>query len=177
MNRSTPSLVEVVETLTMAARRRGLNDAQWAEAAGVRKETLSRLRRRASCDFATLEALASVVGLRLAVVAPESVALSVDDHFPRKLDRAYEERLLALCASGDLEAGTWRALGPAFFVAGVAVMLASVSGFDRRALLGLAEALHPGSSHPDVFGLWLSRSPLRPSRFLPMLLVRTRRAA
>ena len=109
------------------------------------------------------------MGLTISIAAPASRALSNDEHFPQRIDREYEEHLLALCASGDLEPRAWRALGPAFFMAGVAVMLASVSGFDRRRLLALAETLHPGSSLPEVFAIWLARGPVRPSRFLPML--------
>jgi hypothetical protein len=48
-------------------------------------------------------------------------------------------------------------------------MIASVWGLDRRALLDLAEQLHAGSSQVGVFAPWLERSPVRPSRFLPML--------
>ena len=177
MNKSTRSLDTLLGMLTSEARRRGLSDARWAEAAGVRKETLSRLRGRVSCDYATLEALASVVGLTVTVAAPASRALSADEHFPQRIDREYEEQLLALCASGDLRPVAWRTLGPAFFMAGLAVMLASVSGYDRRQLLALAEALHPGSSLSDVFAIWLAHSPLRPSRFLPLVALRTRRAA
>lgn len=177
MSKSISPLDAVVATLTREARRRGLNDSQWAQSAGVRKETLSRLRRRNSCDFATLHALAAVVGLSVVVARPESSARTSADHLPQALEREYEDRLLELCASGDLDPGSWHAYGPAFFMAGIAVMLASVSGFDRRRLLALAETLHPGSSHPEVFALWLARSPVRPSRFLPMLAARTRRAA
>jgi hypothetical protein len=177
VNTSTPSLEAIVAALTGEARRRGLNDTQWAHAAGVRKETLSRLRARRSCDYATLEALAAAVGMTVWVAQPAVEGRSKDEHFPQRMDRDYEERLLMLCASADLDPAAWRALGPAFFMAGVAVMLASASGFDRRRLLAVAEALHPGSSHPDVFAIWLTRSPLRPSRFLPMLRARTRRAA
>jgi DNA-binding phage protein len=177
VSKSTQSIEAVVAALTSQARGRGLSDAKWAAAAGVRKETLSRLRSRTSCDYATLEALASALGLTISIAAPASRALSSDQHFPQRIDREYEEHLLTLCASGDLERGAWCALGPAFFMAGLAVMLASVSGFDRRRLLALAEGLHPGSSLPEVFAIWLARSALRPSRFLPMLLARTRRAA
>jgi hypothetical protein len=56
-------------------------------------------------------------------------------------------------------------------------MLASTRDFDRRSLLTLAEELHPGASEPAVFARWLKASPLRPSRFLPMLSVRVKRAA
>ncbi len=62
-------------------------------------------------------------------------------------------------------------------MAGLAVMLASTRDFDRRSLLILAEELHPGASEPAVFARWLKASPLRPSRFLPMLSVRVKRAA
>ena len=52
---------------------------------------------------------------------------------------------------------------------GLAAMLASVREFDRRRYLALAEDLHPGVTQPEVFELWLERSPVRPARFLPML--------
>jgi hypothetical protein len=86
------------------------------------------------------------------------------------------EQLLDLCASRDIDPKLWRRQGPAFFMAGLAVMVASVPEFDRRSLLDLAEALHAGSSQVEVFALWLERSPVRPSRFLPMLLARSRHA-
>jgi hypothetical protein len=177
MNKSTDSLAAVVTVLTTEARRRGLTDAQWAEAAGVRKETLSRLRRRKSCDYATLEALASATGLIISIRAPTHGGVSANRHFPERIDREYEAQLLALCRSGNLDAQAWRALGPAFFMAGLSVVLASVAGFDRSRLLALAEALHPGSSYPDGFSIWLAHSPLRPSRFLPLLQASARHAA
>jgi hypothetical protein len=100
-----------------------------------------------------------------------------DGRFPVQLNREYEEQLLDLCASGNVEPECWRRHGPAFFMAGLAVMVASVPEFDRRSLLDLAEALHAGSSQVGVFTLWLERSPVRPSRFLPMLSVGLRHAA
>jgi hypothetical protein len=99
-----------------------------------------------------------------------------DGLFPVQFDREDEERLLDLCASGDFEPERWRRYGPAFFMAGLAVMLASVPEFDRRSMLDLAEALHAGSSQVEVFALWLERGPVRPSRFLPMLLAGSRYA-
>ncbi len=177
MKTSTRELGVLLTQLTNIARARGLNDSQWASAAGLPKETLSRLRRRASCDLATLNALAGAVGARLAVRESPPVVTAPDGHFPDRMGREYEARLLALAASGNLDPEEWRAMGPAFFMAGIAVMLASVGGLGRRGLLALAEALHPGSSHPDVFQAWLARSLLRPSRFLPMLRKEPRRAA
>lgn len=92
-----------------------------------------------------------------------------DDDFPSFWGRDDEARLLALTASGRRNVDDWMQAGPPFFMAGVAVMLASLPSEDRRRLLVLAERLHPGSSEPAVFEHWLARSPLRPSRFLPML--------
>jgi hypothetical protein len=56
-------------------------------------------------------------------------------------------------------------------------MLASTPGFDRTRYLQLAETLHPGISHPDIFNAWLARTPLAPSRFIPSLRTRVRHAA
>ena len=177
MNKSTSRLARLLGQLTQAARNLGLNDTEWSARAGLRKETLSRLRRRTSCDFATLEALAGVVGNRVVLTDDKAPALSPDGHFPLHMNRDYEERLLLLGASRSLDPGQWAALGPSFFMAGVAVMLASDAQFDRRGLLALAEHLHAGASEPSVFGQWLRRSPLHPARFLPMLEAETRHAA
>jgi hypothetical protein len=65
-------------------------------------------------------------------------------------------------------------MGPRFFMAGLAVMLASAANVDRRLLLDLAEHLHPGASDVAVFNRWLERSPLRPARFLPLVDARRR---
>jgi len=175
MSKSTGLLTAALQDLTARARSAGLTDTAWAERAGVRKETLSRLRGRATCDFSTLSALAEAVGAHLSVTEPP--AATVGRHLPASMDREYEERLLDLCASRTLNPSRWEQLGPRFFMAGLAVMLASTREFDRRSLLALAEELHPGASEPTVFARWLKMSPLRPSRFLPMLGARVKRAA
>ncbi len=156
----------LLDTLTARARAQGLTDTEWARRAGVRKETLSRLRRRQDCDLSTLQALAREVGATLALgeaFAPPAA------RFPATMDRATEARLLRLAASEATDVAEWNAAGPPAFMAGLAVMLASERGPSRRRWLDLAERLEPGSSRPESFGLWLERSPLRPSRFLPML--------
>lgn len=177
MKRSTSHLRSVLAILEQKARGLGLTDAQWAARAGIRKETLSRLRGRRSCDFATLQTLARVVGASVSVIDENAPGLTADGLFPAKFDRDYEEQLLDLCASGEFTPARWRHHGPAFFMAGLAVMMASVPEFDRRSLLDLAEGLHAGSSQVGVFALWLERSPVRPSRFLPMLVAGLSRAA
>jgi len=177
MNKSTARLTNLLEALTSRARALGLNDTDWSARAGMRKETLCRLRSRSSCDFVTLVALAEAVGSRVVLSDSQAPEFSRAEHFPTRVDREYEERLLTLCASRTLDTRKWGALGPPFFMAGLAVMLASDAQFDRRGLLGLAEQLHPGASEPAVFRQWLRHSPVRPSRFLPMLAVAVSHAA
>ncbi len=177
MSTSTSTLRSLLDALTVAARNKGLNDAAWASASGFSKETLSRLRRRSSCDLSTLLALADAVGASLAVTGATPPATTADGHFPRELSREYERQLLTLCAARKLNLVEWAAGGPAFFMAGLAVMLASNDDSDRRGLLALAEVLHPGASEVPVFAAWLKRSPLRPSRFLPLLAMESKRAA
>lgn len=176
MEKSTDLLGAILEDLTGRARRAGITDTAWAERAGVRKETLSRLRGRATCDFATLSALASAVGVRVVAAEPPA-PVSANGHFPAGLNREYEKRLLDLCASRTVDPAKWQQLGPGFFMAGLAVMLASSPEFERRSLLALAETLHPGATEPAVFARWLEASPVRPSRFLPMVRVMVNRAA
>jgi hypothetical protein len=169
MVKSTSQLTQTVATLAGRARVLGFSDTEWARRAGVRKETLSRLRRRQSCDFETLRLLAQAVGARVGVLEAHAPDSTPDGHFPAKLDRDYEDRLVALSLSSDLTPEHWTGMGPRFFMAGLAVMLASAGNSDRRGLLELAERLHPGASDVDVFGRWLERSPLRPTRFLPLI--------
>jgi hypothetical protein len=177
MEKSTTQLSTTLESLQRRARALGITDTEWATRAGIRKETLSRLRGRSSCDFVTLQTLARAVGADVSVIDGNRPGSTEDGRFPAQLDREYEEQLLDLCASGDFDPMRWRGYGPPFFMAGLAVMVASVPEFDRRSLLDLAEALHAGSSQVGVFALWLENSPVRPSRFLPMLLAGLRHAA
>jgi DNA-binding phage protein len=174
---STTELPRLLAALTAAARKKGLNDTAWASAAGFSKETLSRLRRRSSCDLSTLMALADAAGAGLSVTSGAEPATTPDGHFPLQLSRDYEFKLLTLCSSGQLDLREWAVAGPAFFMAGLAVMLAGNAGADRRGLLALAETLHPGASEVPVLARWLKRSPLRPSRFLPMLAMQIKHAA
>ena len=114
---------------------------------------------------------------RLEVLDLHTPSSTPDGHFPAQVDRDYEERLVALCAAGDLSPALWESRGPRCFMAGLAVMLASHPGYDRRSLLALAEQLHPGASEVAVFADWLERSPLRPWHFLPLLDARLKHTA
>lgn len=164
----TPSTL--LDALRPAALRRYGSDRKWAAACGLPPETLSRLRKRESCDLRTLGALAAAVGFALAVVpAPADSKAG--------FGREQEDALLDFCAFRSLDAAVWRARGDGFFMGGVAAMLASARGFDRQRYLALAEELHPGITQPEVFDLWLKSSPLRPARFLPRLERRSALAA
>jgi hypothetical protein len=110
-------------------------------------------------------------------VAPADGALDPDRRWPRTVDRGYEARLLDLLASDSPSVDCWRLLGPSFFMAGLAVTLASVGGFERRRYLALAEQLHAGSTVPEVYQQWLAGTPLPPSRLLPPLLAARAHAA
>jgi len=166
MNSSIPLLpAKLLAQMSNAAKGIFLTDSSWAKASGLPKETLSRLKRNPSCDLRTLAALAQTARYTL-VAVPATV--QGGEHLPNAFGREYEDDLVDLCASGNVDPDVWRAHGPGFFMGGLAVLLASARGFERERYLRLAETLHPGISTPEVFALWLQRSPLRAARFLPM---------
>jgi len=163
----------LLKQMSEAAKARFSTDARWAAASGVPKETLSRLKSNPSCDLRTLVALAEAAGYTLVAVP---AVMEEDGHEAGKSGRDYEDRLLDLAVSGNVDPRVWRGYGPGFFMGGLAVALASSRGFERERYLRLAETLHPGVSTPDVFGMWLRKSKVRPSRFLPMAQRRRRLA-
>lgn len=165
MENATHLAARILAQMAPAAKARFATETRWAEAAGLRKETLSRLKKQDTCDLRTLGALAESAGYTLAPVAH---GRAEGEHLPAKFTRSYEEDLLDLCASANVDPGAWRAHGPGFFMGGLAVMLASAKGFERERYLRLAEELHPGITTPEVFGMWMQKSPLRAPRFLPM---------
>lgn len=169
MENASGSLPRLLAELSAAARSRQLTDSAWARLAGVPKESLSRLRQRQDCNWRTVERLAGALGMQLHAGPHRNAALHPDGHMPTALNRDDEEQLRKLSASGNLDPALWRTHGPAFFMAGLAVLLASSRGFDRNGLLHLAETLHPGMSEPEVFGLWIKRTPFEPSRFFAQL--------
>jgi hypothetical protein len=156
---------DLLDQMSTAAKARFPTASSWAEACGLPKETLSRLKRNPSCDLRTLVALARAAGCTL-VAVPATV--QDGEHMPKSFNRDFEDDLLDLCTSGSTDPDTWRAHGPGFFMGGLAVLLASARDFERERYLRLAETLHPGVSTPEVFAKWLRQSPLRPARFLPM---------
>jgi hypothetical protein len=172
MYSSTRGPARLVAQMAPAAKARFLTDAAWAHASGLPKETLARLKSQRSCDLRTLGALARSAGYTLVAVP----LAGEEEHHVERFTRDYEDKLLDLSASGNVDPVTWRAYGSGFFMGGLAVMLASARGFERERYLRLAEALHAGVSTPEVFAQWLKKSPVRPSRFLPMARRRKRLA-
>ena len=166
----------LLKSMEAAAAARNWSDRKWAAKAGVRPETLSRLRNRGDCVLSTLEALADAVGLRLFVGPKPGARASASKpgaaepgHMPATYGREEEEKFLDLCSEREPDLARWRSAGPPFFMGGLAVMLAGARGYDRARYLDLAESLHRGITTPEVFSAWLAQSPLRPSRFRPML--------
>jgi hypothetical protein len=160
---TSPDLGGSLAQLEHAASRLGLNRGRWAERAGLRPETLSRVFTRDDCDFRTLASLAGAVGQRLLLVAqPER-------EMPKSWKRDTERKYAQLCASGSTDVSRWLREGPRYFTAGLAMMMASARGADREAYLGLAAALCPAMQDPAEFAMWLAMTPAKPSRFLPMV--------
>lgn len=168
MNPAPCVLQTMLESLTDRARILGWSDAEWARRSGVPKETLCRLRSRTTCDLATLTTLAASVGAMLAI-RPTDGETARERRLPSRMDRALEARLLDLVRSGSTRPEDWRREGPAYFMAGLAVALASAPEFNRTDYLALAEALHPGASELRVFDQWLKETPWKPSRFMAQL--------
>jgi hypothetical protein len=162
-------LQSLLADLSAAARRRGWSDAAWAREAGLPKESLSRLRRRQDCDWATLERLSAVLSLQLAMRRAVDPELTPDGHFPAALTREDEQQLHELVRTGHSDSARWRECGPSFFMAGLAVLVGGSPRLDRPELLQTAETLHPGITSPDVYNIWLRRTPVEPSRFFAQL--------
>jgi hypothetical protein len=158
-----PFLPAALRALEHAAARMGLNRRDWAARAGVRPESLSRLFGRDDCDLRTLTNLALAAGQRLLFAAQP------DRKMPSVWNREVERKYALLCASGSTDVARWLREGPAYFLSGVAMMVASARGFDREAYLRLAFALCPAMQDVGEFDSWLSNSPAKPSRFLPMV--------
>lgn len=168
MSKSTTPMANLLGALSRMARDAGWSDAEWARRSNVPKETLCRLRSRSNCDLATLAALSHALGRQLTVGLPMT-RNHAGGLWPVVVDRRLEARLVDLLRSRSTRVERWRELGPSFFLAGLAVTVASVPGFDRTSYLDLAEALHPGASEPRVFAKWLAETPLPPARLVPML--------
>ncbi len=76
---SSPGFAGLLERILVRAREQGLEQRRLAARAGLAPETLSRLKKRGSGDFATLDRLARVVGLRLDLVPDDDTLAAIRD--------------------------------------------------------------------------------------------------
>ena len=72
-------------------------------------------------------------------------------------DRDTEKALVEFCAHFPPDAELWSQFGDPEFLAGIAVMLAGHSGFDRAAYLTLAETLYPNATSLEQYEKWYGR--------------------
>ena len=61
-----------------AAKATGIGQRDLAQRAGIRPETLSRLKRKGRGDLDTLDRMARVVGLRLALVTDDDLTARIE---------------------------------------------------------------------------------------------------
>ncbi|MDP2832057.1 MAG: helix-turn-helix transcriptional regulator [Pseudomonadota bacterium] len=61
-----------------AAKSAGIDQRELAQRAGIRPETLSRLKRKGRGDFDTLDRMARVVGKRLTLVADNDLTARIE---------------------------------------------------------------------------------------------------
>lgn len=88
-----------------------------------------------------------------------SVALELRGHYFASLptDRDAEKLLVDLCAHMPPDATLWCEYGDREFLAGVAVMLAGHTSYDREAYLTLAESLQSGASTLEQYEVWYQK--------------------
>jgi len=61
-----------------AAKAAGIDQRELALRAGIRPETLSRLKRKGRGDFDTLDRMARVAGMRLSLVADDDLTARIE---------------------------------------------------------------------------------------------------
>jgi DNA-binding transcriptional ArsR family regulator len=72
-------------------------------------------------------------------------------------DRDGQMLLAGLCAHMPPDADLWRELGTTEFLAGLAVLLAGHTGYDRTMYLTLAESLQSGASTLEQYEAWYQK--------------------
>ena len=130
---------------------------------------LGVLQRRAKGNRVLLKLNRRDAFARLLLAA--SVALDLRGHYfeSRPEDRDTEKRLVDLCAHMPPDVTLWRTFGAAEFLAGMAVMLAGHTGYDRAAYLALAESLQSGASAPEQCKNWHQKHSPDLARLLAMI--------
>lgn len=70
---TTPLNVRLLKQVLVTAEEQGIGQAQLAERAGLKPETVSRAKKRSDMELGTLESLAGAVGLQV-VLQPKTVS-------------------------------------------------------------------------------------------------------
>ncbi len=120
----------------------------------VRLTALGVLERRHEGNRVLLKLKRGDAFARLLLAATVALALRGHHFSAMPADRDTESLLVELCAHLPPEAALWRDFGEAPFLAGLAVMLAGHTGYERAAYLALAESLHTGASSPEGYDAW-----------------------
>jgi DNA-binding transcriptional ArsR family regulator len=145
----------------------GVHLRELARGAGLSLSSLQReLERLTSLGVLLRRNVGNRVLLRLnrrdaftKLLLAAAVALALRGHafagMPQ--DRDAEMQLASLCAHMPPDATLWREYGNAEFLAGLAVLLAGHTGYERATYLALAEALHPGASMLEQYEAWYQK--------------------
>jgi len=116
--------------------------------------SLGLLRRTAQANRVVFGLKRDEPFVKLLLAASAALGLRGNQLRGMPSDRDAEKVFVDLCAHFPPDPALWKGLGDAEFLAGVAVVLAGHSGFDRAAYLALAESLSPGASTPDRHEVW-----------------------
>jgi len=115
---------------------------------------LGVLRRTSKANRVFLGLRREAPFVKLLLAAATALELRAARFKAMPSDRDTEEAFVGFCAHVPPDAGLWREFGDPEFLAGVAVMLAGHSGFDRATYLALAETLYSGSSSVEQYEKW-----------------------
>ena len=135
----------------------------------ARLTTLGVLDRRTEGNRVLLKLKRRDAFAKLLLAAMVALELRGHRFDAMPVDRDTEKMLVDLCAHMPPDATLWQEYGEAAFLAGVAVMLAGHSGYDRVAYLALAESLHAGASAPDRHESWYQKNRPDFARLLAMV--------
>ena len=157
----------------------GLHVRELARGAGLSLSSVQRevgrltslgvLERRTKGNRVLLKLKRGDAFAKLLLAATVALALRGCHFTGMPSDRDAETLLVELCAYMPPDATLWREFGEANFLAGVAVMLAGHSGYDRTAYLALAESLQSGASAPDRYDAWYQKYRPDFARLLAMI--------
>jgi len=158
-----PARGRLIEALRSSSES-GVHLRELSRAAGLSLSSLQRelerllasglLSRRTQANRVVFDLKRDEPSVKLLLAAVAALELREVRLSRMPSDRDAEKAFVDLCAHFSPDAELWKGLGDAEFLAGVAIMLAGHSGFDRAAYLALAESLSPGASTLDRHEAW-----------------------